>query len=309
MKFSRRLSALLLLGVLSMSVLPGCSSSAAVLSDSPAPTPAASAAPTPEPTPEPTSTPTPTPAPEPTPEPYDYTQPAPETAEVGEEWFQDAVFIGDSRTDGLRLYSGIKGVDFICYKGLTAFEFDNKKCISSGEGKITALEALQAKPYAKVYVMLGLNELGYSVDAFAEGYAALMDAVREAQPDAVLYFQSVVPINPQKAKEKNQPSYITNEKVAAFNAEISRLCEEKQAVYLNVAEALTDENGELPYDKASDGIHFTKDWYQQWYAYLKTHTVDPDTLEVPAHEEDPVPSEVPAAPAASAESVALGLRK
>ena len=306
MKLSRRLSALLLLGVLSMSALSGCSSSAAAPSDSPAPTPAASAAPTPTPTPTPT--PMPTPTPEPMPEPYDYAQPAPEAGEVGEEWFQDAVFIGDSRTDGLRLYGGIKGVDFICYKGLPAFEFDNKKCISSGESKITALEALPAKPYAKVYVMLGLNELGYSVSEFAKGYAALMDAVRAAQPDAVLYFQSVVPINSQKAKEKSQPYYITNEKVAAFNAEISRLCEEKQAIYLNVAEGLTDENGELPYDKAPDGIHFTKDWYAQWYAYLKTHTVDPDTLEVPAHEEDPVPSEAPAASSASAESVALGLR-
>lgn len=304
MKFSRRLSALLLSGVLSMSALSGCSPSAVAPSDSPAPTSVLSEVPTPTPTPAPT----PTPTPEPTPAPYDYSQPAPENAEVDEAWFRDAVFIGDSRTDGLRLYSGIKGVDFICYKGLTAFEFDNRKCIPSDGGKVTALEALRAKPYAKVFVMLGLNELGYGVGAFAEGYAALMDAVRAAQPDAALYFQSVVPINSQKTREKGQPSYITNEKIAAFNAEISRLCEEKQAVYVDVAEALTDENGELPYDKASDGIHFTKDWYQQWYAYLKTHTVDPDTLEVPAHEESPVPPEVPAPPAASAESVTLSLR-
>ena len=35
------------------------------------------------------------------------------------DYFADALFIGDSRTDGLRLYSGIKGADFYCYKGLT----------------------------------------------------------------------------------------------------------------------------------------------------------------------------------------------
>lgn len=54
--------------------------------------------------PEPTPTPTPTPVPA-----FDFTQPAPETAPVEDGWFSDAVFIGDSRTDGLRLYSGIRG--------------------------------------------------------------------------------------------------------------------------------------------------------------------------------------------------------
>ncbi|NLF34881.1 MAG: hypothetical protein GX585_02830, partial [Clostridiales bacterium] len=55
--------------------------------------------------PPPTSTPepTPTPAPDPTPSPfvpYDFCRPAPESEEVENSWFSDAVFIGDSRTDG-----------------------------------------------------------------------------------------------------------------------------------------------------------------------------------------------------------------
>ena len=37
-----------------------------------------------------------------------------------------------------------------------------------------------------------------------------------------------------------------------------------------------DENGVLPAEGTTDGIHFTRSWYQRWYAYLKTHTVDPD---------------------------------
>ena len=256
--------------VLCAATLSACAPQAAAPSPSPTPAPSATAVPSP----------TPTPTPEPTPEPYDYSQPAPEGDEVDPDWFQDAVFIGDSRTDGLRLYSGISGVDFICYKGLTSFEFNNKKCISSDGGKITALEALQKKQYAKVYLMLGLNELGYSTEEFSAAYAALIDEVRAAQPDAVLYFQSVVPINTQKAKEKNQPAYVTNEKIAAFNAEIARLAEEKKVIYLDVAAGLTDETGQLPYDSATDGIHFTKDWYKQWFTYLRLHTVDPERLEV-----------------------------
>lgn len=217
--------------------------------------------------------------PEPSVEPYDYSLPAPEREEVDMDWFADAVFVGDSRTDGLRLYGGIEGADFICYKGLISREFSTKTCISLGGEKVTPQAALEQKRYGKVYVMLGLNELGFAVEAFAEDYAALLDALRQAQPEAAIYVQPVVPINTQKAKEKDQPYYVTNEKIAQFNAEIVRLAQEKRMIFVNVAEGLTDGSGELPYDSATDGIHFTRAWYQVWSSYLKTHTVDPERLE------------------------------
>ena len=51
------------------------------------------------------------------------------------DYFADALFIGDSRTDGLRLYSGIKGADFYCYKGLTVFEMDDRAVVELDGGK------------------------------------------------------------------------------------------------------------------------------------------------------------------------------
>lgn len=83
---------------------------APTLGKSPAPgTPAGQAAPPPAtpdfvPTPEPTPTPAPTPTPEPTPTPvpaFDFSQSAPERETVEMDYFADALFIGDSRTDGL----------------------------------------------------------------------------------------------------------------------------------------------------------------------------------------------------------------
>lgn len=223
--------------------------------------------------------PTPTPTPEPTPTPYDYALPVPQQEPVDDLWFQDAVFVGDSRTDGLQLYGGITEGTFICYKGLTSFEFDNKKCIKTDQGKLTALEALSSKEYGKVFLMLGLNELGYTTKEFAQRYAIMLDQIVAAQPNAMIYIQPVVPINNQKAQEKKQPYYITNEKIAEFNTEISRLAEEKQLLFLDVSQGLTDETGQLPYDHTTDGVHFSKGWYQQWYTYLKAHTVDPEELE------------------------------
>lgn len=42
---------------------------------------------------------------------------------VEESWFADAVFLGDSRTDGLMLFSGIKSATFISHQGLSVFQY------------------------------------------------------------------------------------------------------------------------------------------------------------------------------------------
>ena len=40
--------------------------------------------------------------------------------------------------------------------------------------------------------------------------------------------------------------------------------------------ALADENGVLPADESTDGVHLTKSGYQCWADYLRTHTVTPE---------------------------------
>lgn len=234
--------------------------------------------------PEVGETPVPTPEPTPTPAPaFDFTQPAPETAAVEDDWFSDAVFIGDSRTDGLRLYSGIRGADFLAYKSLMIFhvvgndKVDRKAVPLNGVGdKKTVLEWLDEKQYAKVYLMFGVNELGYGDDAaFTDAFSRTVDEIRARQPEAVVYIQSLVPIEPEKAYKTNPAAWLNNDNVARYNELLRQVCADKGVVYVDVAAALTDETGVLPPEGTTDGIHFTRSWYEKWYACLKTHTVDP----------------------------------
>ena len=208
---------------------------------------------------------------------YDFTQPAPETAAVDDSWFDDVVFMGDSRTDGLRLYGGIPGADFIQSTGITVFDVGTKQSIRIDGQKYTMMQALGLKQYGKVYVMLGVNELGYFNDqAFADAYSQMVDDIRAIQPNAVIYLQNLVSVNPEKCKANNQPYYVTNEKIAVYNDIIADIAEEKHAVLVDVNAALVDETGILPAEGTTDGVHFTKDYYVKWYDYLKIHTVDPD---------------------------------
>ena len=197
------------------------------------------------------------------------------------DYFSDALFIGDSRTDGLRLYSGIQGADFYCYKGLTIFEVDERKIVELNGSTYSVVEALEKGPqYAKIYISLGVNELGYyNDDAYHQAFSEFLDTVKALQPDAIIYLENLVPVNPQKCAEYKQPYYVNNDRVAAYNAIYPQLATEHQVALLDVASALSDENGILPADATADGVHFTKAWYQKWLAYLMNHTVSQEEYE------------------------------
>lgn len=229
--------------------------------------PAATA--TPEPTPSPTPEPTPTLEPEP-----DYTQPVPLGEKVEMEWFSDAVFIGDSRTDGFKLYSGISGADFLDYTGITVFDvMEGKKVIRVDGGKVSVLDALARKQYGKVYISLGVNELGYyDPQGFADTYGQFIDAVRACQPEATVYVQSIIPVNTGKCKANDIPYYVTNEGIASYNEALAAMAAEKKVPLINVSEALVDETGEVPREDSADGVHFQKTGYVKWLDYLMTHT-------------------------------------
>lgn len=233
-----------------------------------------------EPQPEPQPEPEPAPEPEPEPLPvYDYTQPAPETAPVTNDYFADAAFVGDSRTDGFMIYSGIGTGRNLTSNGLSIFKLSTKKALTIGGEKYTLLEALAMEQHGKVYLCLGVNELGiYNDEGFYQSYLAAIDAIRAVQPGAVIYIQGLIPLNEEEIAASKGNTDLTNEHLRVYNDLMRRAAEEKQVVYLDLYTAFADENGSLPQGASRDGVHLTKEYCQQWLTYLQTHTVDPALL-------------------------------
>ncbi len=256
------------------SARPEVSPSAPVMESAPVAesTPAAPASPpaTASPTPPDTASPAASPAAV-----LDFTQPVPQSEPVEMDYFSDALFIGDSRTDGLQIYSGIKGATFYCYKGLNIFDMGKRQVVEMNGGKYTVVDALEKGPqYKKIYISLGVNELGYpGTDSFYKSFKSFLEEVRSAQPDAIIYLQNLVPVNPEICAQKKQPSYVNNQRVAEYNAIFPQLAQECQVALLDMKSALSDENGILPAEATVDGVHFTKAWYKKWLDYLMCHTV------------------------------------
>lgn len=210
---------------------------------------------------------------------YDFSQAAPESEPVDNSYFEDAAFIGDSRTDGFLIYSGIGCGENLTSNGLSIFQLGEKKVFKRDGVSYTLLEALALKQYGKVYLSLGINELGYYNDeGFYKAYCDAIDAIRAAQPDAVIYIQGLIPINEQVIMETSGKDYLKNDHLLVYNDLMRQAAQEKQVVFLDLNSYFADENGVLPDEASKDGVHLKSDYCKQWLEYLKTHTVDFETL-------------------------------
>ena len=275
-----------LTAALALTLLAGCSSFAASPSPPPEHSLASEASPTstPEPAPKPTPTPAPTPTPEPTPTPlpwpvYEFGVPLEEGEPVEDDsFFDSAVFLGDSRTEGLQLFSGLKHGTFYWARGMSVFRADNEdyKVFEVDGEDLTLVGVLSKAKYDSVYLMIGVNELGHGAEAYRQGLEELVDKILAAQPEAVVYLQLLPPVNDAMCRANQLANYINNANVTAYNEVIVQVAAEKRVVLLNTAEVYTGEDGQLPKELANDGCHFAYSCYGIWADYLRSHTIDPE---------------------------------
>ena len=143
-----------------------------------------------------------------------------------------------------------------------------------GGKKYNMVELLSLKQYDNVYIMLGVNELGYPAESYESGLGALLDKILELQPSAVVYLQIMPPVNDAMCRQNGLAAYINNSNLSKFNEAIVRVAAEKRVVLLNTAEAYAGPDGQLPAELANDGCHFTYGGYTRWADYLRTHVID-----------------------------------
>lgn len=183
--------------------------------------------------------------------------------------FDHALFIGDSRTQGFQMYSGLTNATFYAGKGLNVETVFTKPVVNTESGTVTVAEALNGPQFEKVFIMLGINELGWpNVNTFIEYYGKVIDTIKASQPNATVYVQSIIHVTQQRS---DSDSVYNNAKVNQFNQLIQQMAAEKGCVYLDLNEVLSDENGALFADAATDGIHLTKPYCIKWLDYLRSH--------------------------------------
>lgn len=202
---------------------------------------------------------------------YDFSRPVPKSPAVDDSYFDDAVFIGDSRTEGLILYTGLSNTVSFTHKGLMVNTVFTEPVVNKNGEKIPVIEALRETDFKKVYIMFGINETGWPYNKeFKEAYGKLIDEIRSINPRAVIYVQQIMPVT--DGLSATHP-YVKNKKIREYNDLIRLLAEEKEVYYIDTASAVAMKNGSLPEEAAVDGIHLNLKYCKKWLDYLKTHTV------------------------------------
>ncbi len=192
---------------------------------------------------------------------YEFTQ-------VPVSYFDDALFIGDSRVVGLGKYTELsEHADFLCETSLTAA----KVFESNFRGKGTVENYLRQNDYGKIYLMVGINELGTgTTEFFMEQYTAVVDRLHELEPDALIFIQAIMNVD---AEKNDSDKIFNNQNILGRNHAIATLADNDTFFYIDVNEVVCDENGNLDEELTFDHLHLIGAANEIWEKFLCDHAV------------------------------------
>ena len=228
----------------------------------------------------------------------------PETADAGEDYQKETLFIGDSNT--VRLYAnGLVSLQQFCAKeGIGTHAALNEGIVTfkKDSSTYTIAQAVAKMKPRRVVIMLGTNDNGMAVEEFINNYTALVQAIQESYPYTDIIVNTVPPV---PANHSNYPN-MDQTKIDDFNMALLSMCEQMGLKFLNTAEVLKDANGYGREDYYQSGdIHLKPAGLKALLSYLRTHAYQtddrrPDTANIPKRAEYTAnPSSAVAAPSSS----------
>lgn len=209
----------------------------------------------------------------------------PETADAGESYQKETLFLGDSNT--VRLYAnGLISLQQFCAKEGIGTQVALNEGIVTFKNDTTHYTIAQAvakmKP-RRVVMTFGTNDTGMEVADFISNYTALVQAIQEAYPYTDIIVNTVPPI---PENHSNYP-HMDQAKIDDFNMALLNMCEQLGVRFLNTAEVLKGENGYGQPDYYTDGdIHLKSAGLKAALNYLRAHAYQtedrrPDTNNIP----------------------------
>lgn len=200
----------------------------------------------------------------------DYTGPDLEERErAGDEFFEDAAILGNSLVEGLRIYSKLSSLDYYSGTSMTVISATSNRDVLLKNGSYgTQLDAMAQYSYGKVYIELGINDIGWPVERFISDYGNMIDRIKADQPEADIYIMAITPVS--RSREATS-DYFTKARVEMYNAALYQLAKDKECYYIDCYTILQGPDGYLPEEHTWDGVHLNVPQYSVWEECIRTH--------------------------------------
>ena len=201
-----------------------------------------------------------------------------QSADMGQDYIDSMIFLGDSTTYHMinravlsggkntkQVWSGASGsltLDGMIHKTTIVYP-------KTGTEMTIAEAVAQEKP-AYMVITLGVNGVAYATETqFKAYYGKLIDAIHTANPDTKIILQSIFPVS---AAYDQKGGKLCNATIDTANGWVMQLAADKGCKYLDTQSVLKDANGTMiaSYD-AGDGVHMTAEAYKQILQYIRTH--------------------------------------
>lgn len=169
----------------------------------------------------------------------------------------DIVFFGNSITyesNFQQVFPDLKIVNMGC----------NKDIIDDLINRAFMIKSVHPK---KIFVMGGINNFNATpLDEFKIKYETLVDSIRIYNPDANIFLQSILPVNPTKGVGKIYVDCVN--KIKDANKIIEKISRNSNCTYIDLFSAY-QVNDTLPQKYTRDGLHLYPKYYDIWADVIK----------------------------------------
>ena len=188
-------------------------------------------------------------------------------------FYDDAAFIGDSISYTLFLHNSktqdLGKARFLVRGSLGIHNTLNGQLKIYYQGKeMTPWDAVAACGAKKVFIMLGMNDIGYyGIDGTMEKWDIFLEKIREKSPDVEIYIQSQTPMWTDANLD-----LLNNDNIDLYNQELKEFAEESGCSFVNIAPYFKDSTNGLAQKYCNDKyVHMNFEGTTTWVKVLKAY--------------------------------------
>ncbi len=196
---------------------------------------------------------------------------------VDKSYFDDALFIGDSRVEGMRLYSGLDNAVFYCKEGLFMSDVLTANIGIAPDGSRTTIpDALGKTKFKKIFIMIGINSIGIGNTAdYKAQYQEIIATIQKLQPQAIIFINSIMNVTTEKSL---RDPVINNVNINDKNVAAAGFANGVDIFYIDINDYVTNDDGGLVPDYTWDGVHLYGQYYSLWVKCLEDHGVSEESF-------------------------------